>query len=736
MEGHFLNDYRDYLSAAFGGSEIWSSSDPSAQLHTRLLNLRAFLRSKHADVDLPCTASSKDDCSIICNLTPWNQILYAVRIELVEDAPGELVVRSMQGRFYEPFDRTVILEACIAFHWLLKRHNCIRTVHLNSYYYLTSDYTFLFHHALSQSNAVRKLAISCSSEKSFGGALLATAVKSMAALTQLELREVSLGSAAMSRIGRAIDAENILTKLTFFGNCERPQSSTAFLDSLRSCTNLRSIKLGIMFVGTDSASRLANLLQQNRALEKIEFWNVNFTVAAFGVVTTSLSTGLLPKLQRLKFVGCVLHPAGLAILAEVLRRQSTITHFSIEASCLGTGGNSIPLALVDAISVNPNLHELCLTHARLGEDATSVLAQYLASDCSLDILVLKDNPLMCNEVVTLLKALDKNTSGAVLYLGHVTVKDSEELDILRTLEAMSASSRVQITFSTSGYLYLTHALRTNGYRATVVALDDQLNLTAERLRELFTAIGQNSYVTQLSVKSGQCNEAAVDSLGRALAANKTLMLLELYVNIEPSCLTSLFVSLRENKSLSKLVMRRCRFDCAAASAFLDMLKVNRTLNHFSTFRGDVHLLKKLEAGLLQNYTLLRLIVDPECVRSKTTFEVEEMLRRNRAVLSKAVRCALTRGAEKNLAVAFERVCGSSSLVKRVMKVGGLPAAQANACIRSTSRYIKTKYLVLTGVIRETLECFRSRSVQLSQLNQECLERIFGYLKLTDVLSCF
>ncbi|XP_064486418.1 uncharacterized protein LOC135398836 [Ornithodoros turicata] len=730
----FLSDYYDYLLSTFPCVEFLSSSD--SPLLQRLIGLQVVFQNEHCDIAAPCTGSKEESCWIFSDLTPWNRVLFAIRIQLVASTPSQLTLCSMAGRYSESFDESIVLEACVLVHWLLKWHHCISEVHLNSYYYATSQFACLFHDSLYLSTAVRRLVISCVSDRVYGGDLLAAALGAMDTLEQLELREVSLDSKALNEIGHKIGARNTITRLTFFGNAERPQSSAALLDGLKFCTALKFLKLCVMYIGSDSARCIEAIFERNKALEKVAFWNVSFTCNAFQVVAASLRT--LVQLKRLEFVSCVLQPTGIPLLAEAIEHGRQIRSLRLEACRLGDSDahNALILPPLASAAMNSSLQELCFSNISVSDEGARVLARYLSSSCSLQKLFLKANALTVRGVIELLEGINCSTSDATYHLGHVATNDNEADLIRRALQKTGAGNRVQLTYSAVGYLHLSRALKTNSTKVTKLLLEDNLYLTSRHLEELFEAVGHNVHITQLIVKSGQLNLGVANTLSHALSVNKALKSLELGVEVHPLCQIILFKSLAKNTSLSKLVIKRCRFDESSVEAFVEMLKRNETLNHFSKFSGTFRLVEKLSFQVSQNYTLLKLNFDLECIKTKATFAVEDTLRRNQTVLNLAVKFALRLSRGRTSALSFEKLLVSSAFVEHLAKVGGFSKCQAENCIRSALHYVTVNYLVLTRVVNGRLECFDNGgdALQIDQLNQECLYQIFSYLKVSDVVG--
>lgn len=730
MEEVFLTGYYNYLLELFSDFESCSSSDISTRLRPRLVNLYSVFQSQYLNIACPCTASADSDCWIFSHLTLWNRILDPITSELIENAPGQLSLCSLGGRYSEPYNSDLILEACITAHWLLKQHCCISRVDLADYDFI-SNHTVLFCDALSVSKAVKRLVLSSHYFNNEFGDELAAAVGNMPFLHQLELCEVLLSEESAGAIGYSIGSRNLLTHLDIRENDRWTESGAAFLDGAKSLTNLKSLKVSIMNLGINGSSNFTEMLRQNVALEEVVMSRIQFSNDELHLVAEGLGTSPLLRLERLEFSRCSLHASALAALADSLKQHKALSCLQFVNCDLDCGKVR---ALVRVIREGSRLRELHLDHNSIKDGGAVTLARCMGSNRNLEVVSLKKNLLTSRGVTALLEALEQNTSDTRLYLGHIKANDTEALDITRTLEAMSCSPRIQITYGAAGYFHLARLLRANQYHVSEIILKDSLHLTPCHLKELFAGLCHDRSITKLSVKAEQFDDDSLHQLAQALAVNGTLKSLKIGAEMQPRDLGVLFSGLTKNNGISQLTIDDCRFDIEATRAFVDVLKVNKTLNTFSKFRGDVELLPILASGLSQNYTLLQLYVEPQCIKCKTMFEMEEVRRRNHALLNVAVRYVLNNTTEKSSALAFERVCGSDAFLPHLVAVTGMPDALAKDRLRSTRRYITSKYLVISGIVQEMLECCKSDcgSVQLDRLSWECLEKIFSYLKLTDV----
>ncbi|XP_064486415.1 uncharacterized protein LOC135398832 [Ornithodoros turicata] len=731
MDGSFV-EYYNSLVSIYSDCKPSELADKTARFQKGITGLKNTFESRDLDMAHPCTASSDRQCWIFSHLTLWNQILNPIATQLIEDTPDHLSLCPLQIRFNEIFSQDLILQSCIAVHWLLKEHHCISTVDINDYDFV-NNYTSLFCNALSVSKAVKKLVLSSYDFDDDYGDELAAAVGSMPCLEKLELNEVLLNDESLGLIGYNIGARNTLLWLHAWANDRWPESGAEFLDGAKSCTNLKFLNIGIMYLGMDGAGSLSDMLRNNPGLEKVKIEGVQFKNDELHIIAEGLSASPLLKLEKLEFTGCRLHASALAVLADALQQHRMLTSLRFIESDLDC---SKVRALVRVLKDCVRLRELSFDSSYIRDGGAIALSKCLGAAKNLEVLSMKQNSMTSSGAITLIEALLQQTEKTHLHLGHIKANNNEALDLSRTLEVDGASDRVGITYNAAGIFQLGRVLRTNSYKVEEIVFDANFVLAPEHLKELFSALSYDCNVKRLCLGAGKFDDSSAQELCSLLSINKTLKYLELSMELQQSHMILLFEGLAKNASVSELVLHESRFDSDSVHAFVAMLKVNKALNKFSRCIGDPQSLRILGAGVSANYTLLDLGMRPECVDSVVVFDIEEVRRRNYETLNKAVKFALMVQTERGPAVAFEKVRFSDAFLPHLKAYGGLSEDNARNCVKVASRYIASWFLVLSGIVKEKLECHPTDCsvTQIDQLSVECLENIFSYLKLEDVVQ--
>ncbi|XP_064487274.1 uncharacterized protein LOC135399333 [Ornithodoros turicata] len=732
MDDTYITAYYNSLVEATSSCRPARRANYVQSLHSTIAHLKDRLGGKGINIARPCTGSSENDCWIFSHLTVWNEILYAINSELREDRVGLLALCSLDGVLLPGYKGRT--EACVAVHWLLKEHHCICTVELDDVS-LVKDHAFLFCNALSVSKAVKNFVLSLCHFNSEYGAELGAAVGRMTCLDKFKLllhqRGTYIHDDYIADMGASIGSTNTLTELSL-EKTRWPSNAVAFLNGVKTCTNLKVLCVTLTELSDSGARGLSDLLLNNPDLEKIELKGILFTHCELCAIAEKLTATPLLKLQTLQLHHCRLHASALGLLTRALQKHKALISLKIidcNLDCINLE------SLVHGLDHCGYLCELCLDCNSIKDLGATALARYLGVAQKLEVLSLKRNMLSSCGVMAIIEASIQKGSDTKLYFGHVEVNEEEAHKISQTLEAEGAHERVQMVYGSTGCFQLGKVLRTNKYKLDQIAFDGDFELTPKHFVELFSSLSCNCTVKHLAVETGAFDGASAQELGCLLLTNKTLKSLELGAILQPSHMIILFENLAKNTSLSKLVLPYSRFDASTTRVFVSMLKMNRTLNEFRTFLGASEPLSILVDGLPDNYTLLELNILPEVYNRKVMFDVGEVRRRNYALLNKAAKFALMKSPERSLALAFEKVCMNDSLTSHLKRINAMSEEAAKMLIRQAARCITDQYTVLSGIVKEKLECCRNSgdAVQIDQLSAECLQKIFSYLRLEDVM---
>ncbi|KAL1440957.1 hypothetical protein MTO96_009003 [Rhipicephalus appendiculatus] len=159
----------------------------------RIQYLREFLASKGVDFDRPCTFHIDGDCWLVGTLRPWNKILSAVYLELIELRPATLCLRS--NCLYSDGDARVdaLRNGAYLFPWLPKQHACVQSICLDECRGFVSPLLEL-NKALRSSAHLRHLTLKGGNSMSYNERDLCDGMATLKTLETFEFLELGITS--------------------------------------------------------------------------------------------------------------------------------------------------------------------------------------------------------------------------------------------------------------------------------------------------------------------------------------------------------------------------------------------------------------------------------------------------------------------------------------------------------------------------------------------------------------
>ncbi|KAH9377156.1 hypothetical protein HPB48_017930 [Haemaphysalis longicornis] len=90
--------------------------------------------------------------------------------------------------------------------------------------------------------------------------------------------------------------------------------------------------------------------------------------------------------------------------------------------------------------------------------------------------------------------------------------------------------------------------------------------------------------------------------------------------------------------------------------------------------------------------------------------------------------------DRQCAEGFECFSGRPCLRKLLKKVTGKTEPEALLAISAAERYLRDNYLLITGIVRHSVECHPAKTTQVDALNKDCWLAIVRHLRVADVLA--
>lgn len=701
------------------------------QKPTTVVGLKSYLMRHGINILKPCAADAAAGtaCWIASNLTPWNNILHIVGMELRESVQGRLYLRTFQKCNLDGLLHRVVCSYMIS--RLLRIHSCIETVELRYEGELFGRSSRGC--SVNIADLIPNAGIEClwlSGHHIYNPeACKIVRAAARGSLHRILIHGVHLSYNDIYTLSVAISTSPRFTYIGLHDNGLRACDSMVLVGALNSNATVTTLQLEWNVVGIRAAHQFAEVLKVNTALQKVSLYRTRIGNKGGMAIAEALKVNSTLQILELGYNGIGQRAA--AVFAEALTENTSLVSLDLKGNDIGGAGAAV---LANMLRVNNTLKELDLCGNMIGDEGTVALATALCVNETLEALSVYSNEFSYYGANALAQCMATNKS------------------LLR----LNAGSRS--TYGSTTHLQgFTEALKNNTHLEGL-----QLSIWCQNaLLELSTTLTVNSTIRELSLHTGFGN---LDPLFIALVGNRSLETLELHCSLtlpnsrmlrrllectrtiqtviitrrmSTTCLTQLMLGLVKNTSVLKFRTAASQIGPSSVAALSAMVRSNKKLDELVVDRGTM-----CEAGLCElgsamaaNYSLLTLaMVYPPM--SEGAFMINETLRRNWAYLYRAVQFATSGATDKCSAEAFEFHSKGSVLFTELTKTVGLSKAEAERAVRATKQYIRLNYFVITRVVKERLVCAQPSpekpQVLFHQINPYCFQEITSYLKVADV----
>ncbi|KAL1440956.1 hypothetical protein MTO96_009002 [Rhipicephalus appendiculatus] len=636
----------------------------------RIQYIREFLASKDVDFDRPCTFRMDGDCWLVGTLRPWNKILSAVYLELVELRPAILCLRS--NCLDSDGNRNVdaVRNGAYLFRWLPKQHACVQSICVDESRGFRNQLLVL-DKVLRSSAHLRHLTLNGGYSMSYSERDLCDGMATLKTLETFEFldlgiasRNLARGIASLLRKKREtpplLDCQ-VLSELSFDRNPLNKGNIETLAVVVRSLRNLKKLTLDYSINEDAPFGPIAKVLESNGTLEELSLIDCRIQVE---LLFEALQTNTTLRLVDLMY--CTMN------LSEVM-------HFA------------------NALSLNKGLRTVLLQHCHLAEEGIVALANAVAVNDTLEKLDLSGYWWSAQAVMAFCRSLKNNRTPRSVVLGPMMSSDQERMELSQELSQHKCHDRIALPWEDADLTPLTMALKADAQSLQELDLPDLVTLSVSLSCSLLDALASNTTVRVLKFKSG-----GYDSL----LVNATVVQLSLLAS-------------KIGVGTSKLVAK--------------MLGQNRTLTTI-TFSSHILKGKQgeiISRGLVQNNTVTS-FMSPCLSRSHASLRIREVIGRNLGLLNLAVKFVMQMDLTKRSAQAFETLRAAPSLVFQLSEVAGKSEQEALAAIEAADWYLRSHYLYLTGVVKFSVECHPSTQTQVDALNDYCWHAIAQFLTVSDV----
>lgn len=700
---------------------------------SRIARLEASFLMHGIEMCARCSKGISSDCWLLDSLTPWNRVLHPAGIEICELEPGTLTVRSTNLRPSISSEDGDMVDASFVVYWLLERHtciNCIRLLDSPSWWRCSLDIKF----AMTLNTHVRRLALCHRWQCAENGYHLTDALGTLSTIAELDLSGFDVDNAV------AEDLASILRRndsITFFAVCCLYLSAQSYERVLNSLVDSKNLAyLGIHSAHDRGGTAVGDFLRRNRSIRTFSL-DGNRSIGANGC--RLILQGLYENgaIEVLDLSGCNIGDVGARILSNILSKpEVALKKVSLSGCTIGAMGAA---ALAESLKHNSQLTDLDLAFNMLGDEGAAMFADTIKSNKTLKKLNISECSVTSHGVALLAETLASDASPREVYVGKINVPPTRNLPLSPATRQMLVFSRLQVSWNNDGLHELAHAIRNSSSMETI-RVDRPCPMTSEGFYQVFDALRWNKTVTTLILhlgNTGNISNEAIRELGEVLSNSKTLKSVRIENEATFRPLVLAYVGLAAAKSVAHFQVKDQFWNLKSVRAFSNAIQANTSLQSLTVdsqhLAKTAKFLKCFSKGVYANHSLMSVKLKHLEGTTRSAFRIHEACRRNLGVLGRAARFVLGTSTDRSSAEAFENVHECSALTEHLARTTNLQESEACSTIQLARRFLRLNYFKLTNIVKDRIVCGTSvGTVQIEQLNEDCLDKIVSFLRIADV----
>lgn len=713
----------------------------------------------------PCSSSPIKDCWLCEAVTHWNFCLRRFCLELEEEEPGNLCLRTLSKAWRYEIDlfddNGVSYNTIYVLKRLSRQHRCIKRLSL-------SHNVFDSLRAPPPIETVTASAVECIEIS--GGAthywnLLLNAVGDVVTLKSLRMEGVFLDSNLIWMLADLFAANGgCLQELAISASELLPDIPRQLICAIDQCKALTVLSLG-GHLTLEATTALERLLQPNKCIQKLSLRdrgsNDTYLRSPCGGLSLRFSPTDSPSLRdgecNQAFLSALcgglssnFSPTELQYecanlnfgeLLKLLRFNRVLKHLVLSGDKRKQGifGKHDGMSLNTLLGHNTGLCSLAVRHCIWTLDAAEEVATGISLNGSLERFDLSQCQLTFDAVLTLCSGLDTNDTLKLLVF-HPTEKFLYPLAGLSgKLVAAKWFARVVTTWPEAYVPALIEALKVPALCPTELHI--RCSGSSDRsFAKLCAALG-SSTVKHLFVKFWHCDFRPAIQLREALFANCSITTLELQEDsISRDTCFVVAEALARNRTVTEISLRinelnerNVKYLSSVATGSDALEKVS--LNCITTVPWFADHLCGISFWLKRNGTLTDFCIFEE--RNGIEFfvaEIKECVDKNRRQWNCALKFVLDPCINKGWAEAFESLHKNPRFLLRIAAASGMSLEDASRMVKSAKHFIARNYFLVTGVVSRGVTCHPHKRTQVDSLNSDCWLAIGRYLDVFDVLD--
>lgn len=655
--------------------------------------LRQFLTSLKArgvNLLVPCDQTvnaSAPGCWIASQVAVLNSVLESALLELREYSQGVLSLVSLAPRDTgDCRPDSALTDSVFLTSWILSRHRCLRTVHLDAESVLCECAPTAIANALASNQNVTevKLSLSRSAARTKGFSVLVWALPHMGGLERLELVWSDIGQldpSALKGICATLKAGR-LTSLVLGKYPENKKAAAKMSRALMACASLTSL---VIDSGATNLRRVVPLLKTNTALRTLSLSRVSGELV--GELLSCLAHN--GAIEELCLTDAPLedYPVPTAPIYEFAANRS-VRVLKLRNVELGEAG---AMAFAELLRDNTTLEEVEFSGSRVEDFGANALADAMAVNSTLRVLCLEQSQISERVVDKFATVMSRNESLEKVNLGIVALY--EDWALPAGCDFSKVCGRLEVTWNGWGLEQMAKCIskeKTSDELSEVREKTKRLRLCWTRLvligsvRSVLDAASR--FVVELVVDSDHCDEEGFAmALAALLVSTRSLKKLAIgEVTHKGPIIPAVLDALAQNDTVCSARLSCSLRTAQVVKSLIALLKVNRTL-HSIAFRAlflDGKPLARFVKDIRDNEILTELSF--QCRPDRESMQpVWEILWRNRCLLTRAVNFALKRENGLQCSEAFRKLAGRASLLDALTEATGKTVVECEDIVNHT-----------------------------------------------------
>ena len=396
---------------------------------------------------------------------------------------------------------------------------------------------------------------------------------------QCEEKAVALIKCIMRQVNKG-DSEDFVTALDCINECKKDQN-TLHIELARvlgSLLQLQSVKLSVYRLNVAAIAVLAEAIQTNSTLTRLD---VSYnTIADAGAVALAKAIQTNTTLTELKLSYNTIADAGAAALTVTIQTNTTLTRLDVSYNTITDAGAA---ALAEGIQINSTLTELNLSQNKIGDPGAAALAEGIQINSTLTELNLSQNKIGDPGAAALAEGIQINSTLTELNLSQNKIGDPGAAALAKGIQINSTIAELNLSqnkIGDQGAAALAEGIQIN---STLI----ELNLSQNKIGDpgaaaLAKGIQINSTLTELNLSQNKIGDQGAAALAEAIQINSTLTELNLSENeIGDPGAVSLAEGIELNSMLIELNLSQTGIGDRGAAAQAEAVRLNPTLTELN-----------------------------------------------------------------------------------------------------------------------------------------------------------